>query len=102
MPTVRIMPTMISMAVACLGLTAIFPEERHEPQPEHIKRCDERRNHSNQPVSPTRLIGVPENLVFAEEAREPRNAGNGQRRRGHAPERPRNLRPQPAHLAHIL
>src|SRR3954452_12473489 len=83
-------------------LSTILPEESHEPQPEHIKGCQERREHAYQPVNPTSLISPPQNLVLAEEPGQRRNSSDRKRGNRHRPERHRNLRPQPAHLPHVL
>src|SRR2546426_621775 len=71
--------------------SAIRPSERHEPQPEHVKRSQKRGEKADQPIGPARLVCPPKNLVLAEEPGERRNSCNGHRPRGHGPERPRNF-----------
>src|SRR5207248_4224612 len=58
----------------CFGIASILSEERHEEQPEHVERADERGNETDKPEDPTRLVRPPEDFVLAEESGERRNA----------------------------
>src|SRR5581483_8454776 len=84
------------------GSAAVLAEERQKPQAEHVERGDERGYYSGQPVGPACLVGTPEDGVFAEEACQPWNAGDGQGAGGHRPECPGELGAKTAHLAHVL
>ena len=96
------MTSVAAMTVTRLRLSAVCAKERHEPQAEHVKRSQECRDQSHQPVRPTRLIRTPQNFIFTEKSGESWNTCNGQSACRHRPESPRDLLAQPAHLAHIL
>src|ERR1700676_3377735 len=80
----------------------ILAAECHVHQPEHIKGCNESRNHADQPIHPARAKGLPKNLVLGPEASERRDARNRERGNPHRRKRPRHVNPQPAHLADVL
>src|ERR1700682_6353974 len=77
-------------------------KESHEPQAEHVKRCQPGGDDSNCPESSTvfAIEHLPQNLIFAEETGQGREAGDGKRGNGHHPESYRDLSPKPAHAPH--
>ena len=77
-------------------------EERHEDQTEHVKRRQPRGNESDQPQPGRMLKRFSQNLILAEKARQRRNPRDRKRPREESFCRCRNLRPERAHLAHIL
>src|SRR5450755_4485094 len=101
-PRVVVIQMCVSQILMRFRRPAILPKKRHEPQPEHIKGSEKCGEQSNKPVDPTRLISPPQDFVLAEETSKRRNPGDGEGRDGHGPERPWNLRAQPAHLTHVL
>src|ERR1051326_7150999 len=82
--------------------SAIVSEERHEQQPKHVKRCEQRGNGANQPVGPIRLPCFPEDLVLAPETGERRDSRYGQCGDAHSEKCPGYVGTQAAHLAHVL
>src|SRR5438270_11184123 len=85
---------------------AALAEEGHEPQAKHVERGDACGDQPNQPQAPVAIgwarPGLPQNLVFAEEAAEERRAGNGERCQRHGGESPGNFLAQSSNIAHIL
>src|SRR5215469_10952314 len=79
------MSAMGSMSVTiCLPMVCRSPvvsEERHVPEPEHIKRGDEGRRDANKPIRWIGSVSASENFVFTEEPCQGREAGNRERRR---------------------
>src|SRR5438093_7841295 len=82
--------------------SAIFSKKCQKPKPEHVERSKKRGDNPDQPVDPARLVCPPENFIFAEEACQGRDSGNGEGPECHCPERPGNLFTQAAHLTHVL
>src|SRR6267378_5500586 len=102
------MPRVVFMAIVAVTggfeTSAVFAEERHEQEAEHIKRSDESRDQAKRPDDLARAlrIGAPEDFVFAHEAGKRRNPGDGNSSAEHRPEGPRNLFAQATHLSHVL
>src|ERR1700694_2540749 len=71
----------------------ILAAECHVHQPEHIKGCDESGNHSDQPIHPACVKGFPKNLVLGPEARERRDACDGERCNPNGRKRPWHVNP---------
>src|SRR5258708_12542357 len=77
---------------------SILAAERHVHQTEHIEGSDERSNHADQPIHPTRVIGLPKYLVLGPEPGQRRNSRNRQRGNPPPPKPPPPLDPHPAPL----
>src|SRR5579862_1869119 len=93
------------MLIAVAAGTAILAEEGHEPEPEHVERCQQCSENADGPVGAAAIGAgkrLPQNFVLAEEAAEERYAGDGEGGRGHGPEGPGNFLAQTAHVAHVL
>src|SRR5262252_4377555 len=85
--------------------SAVVAEKRHEPKPEHVERRNECGDYPNQPEHPASMsarVCLPQNLVFAEEARQRPETRDRKSCDRHREERPRNVLTQAAHLAHVL
>ena len=79
--------------------------ERHVHEPPHIKggHGGGRQTYTPQNIrSLRRAVGLPQDFILGEEARQAWNPGDGQRRHKHGPVRHGNLVFQPAHVAHVL
>src|ERR1700733_13530612 len=86
-------------------ISAALAKEGEVPEPEHVERGQKRSEQSDGPedlAAIRRQEGLVKNLVLAEEACEREETGNREDRRGHGPERNRNLLAQPSHYAHVL
>src|SRR5947207_2698185 len=81
-------------------------EEGHEPQPEHVKRSQSGGDNGDSPQDPVAMsgagVGLPQNLVFAEEAGQTGRSRDGKSGNGHHPERPRSELAKSTHAAHVL
>src|SRR5580765_3425487 len=93
---------MIFMTVLRTNSSAILPKERHEQQPEHVERGDERGNEADQPENPVRFVCLPQNFILAEESGKWRNPSDRNGCDGHRRESPRDVLSQAAHLTHVL
>src|SRR5580704_794367 len=71
------------ITVISLRFTAVLSKKGQEPEPEHIKGCQESREHADRPVNPA-SIGArerfPQDRVLAEEARERKSRDRESRR----------------------
>src|SRR5690348_3457058 len=82
-----------------------FTKECHEPQPEHVKRCETGSDDTNRPE---RVAAVragersSKNLILTEEAGQRWNSSDSKCGHGHHPEGDRGLLAQPAHAPHVL
>src|SRR5580698_2780423 len=95
----------VGMSVLVDLRAAIVPEESQEQQPKHIEGCQKGGESPDQPIDPTATragVSLPENLVFAPEAREWRDARDRQRRDAHGRKCYGDVAPQTTHLAHVL
>src|SRR5579859_1793376 len=93
------------MLIAVAAGAAILAEEGHEPEPEHVERCQQCSENADGPVGAAAVRAgerLPEDFVLAEEAAEEGYAGDGHGSRGHGPESPGNFLAQAAHVAHVL
>src|SRR5438045_3944622 len=94
--------------VCCVGRSGIsscppVPKESHVQESEHVCGCEERRNDPERPQHfVIARIGLPENLVLREEARERRYTGDGDRADQKRVERDRQVLAQAAHVAQVL
>ena len=77
-------------------------EERHGDQPEHVERRHEGGGDGKQPDGLVREERAEEDLVLAEEPRQRRDSGDGQRADEHRGERHGKILLQPAHVTHVL
>src|SRR5579884_1685999 len=80
-------------------------EEHQDEQPEHIKRCESRRDCRHNPEDLAVMFSGPgcaENCILTEEAREAWNSANGQCSCQKRPERPGHLPAQSTHFANVL
>ncbi len=102
----RLIVITVPISITAMGSVhcraSVLAAECHVHQPEHIERRDESGNHANQPIDRACAIGFPKNFVFRPEARERRDARDGERGNAHRHKRPRHVNPQPAHLSHVL
>src|SRR5437879_3165463 len=95
----------ILVSMRSLRLSAVFPKERHKPQPEHVKGSDERNNEPDQPIHPAAMragVSTPQNFVFAKESGQRWKSRDRKRCNRHRPKRPGDLRAQATHAAHVL
>ena len=94
--------------VEVLGLLlgpAELSAERHVVQPEHVEGGHRRRAEAQRPHEGSVAAepeGRPEDLVLREEARQRRDAGDGDAADQHRPVRPPHLVLEAAHVAHVL
>src|SRR5262249_36859506 len=96
------MPGMLFMSMLCPRCSPVVAKESHEQQSKHVEGRDKRGHNPDQPIYPAGLIGAPQDFVFAEETRETRNSRDCASSDKHRSERPGDLSPKPAHLAHVL
>ncbi len=84
-------------------IDAALPPERQPDQPEHVEGRQDRDEDADRPdPGEAELEGLAEDLVLAEEARQRRDAGDGDRTDQHRRVGLRDLLPEAAHLAHVL